>query len=404
MSVEKGGLRDGDAWLWSTDPSVLAQRLDPHHARWGSEIELDVLGKLYGICIEVENQGALFKIGANYGEVIEISEDAQRELVARNIISNIDGHFIIQIEGRRELAERLGVIQDIDDVQKWLRDHGHYTKNQNLDAPQDSLDRRIRERLKERGVLGVKQIGVDPIYCFQLGECEGAPVDRDTIVTRISAVSDVLRDKVLSAYNPPMAKVRLIHYPGHWEFGAVIQPYPDSAPGAAPPPLASPVVPASPPPSAPLSPTEIRTLAEVNSRLDLYKNGLLKRTIDLECQKKAKKDRKKDISEETKEINLIDKKVGFIDRAQKALNGAGPISNRIEAFTQVAKEAIADNSMNTHRDKSFKWLFRKILWGITKVFCSKRVFGFFDKTQGVRELTEDKEILCKVRPSISMGG
>ncbi|OGT10000.1 MAG: hypothetical protein A2X77_03315 [Gammaproteobacteria bacterium GWE2_42_36] len=464
---------------------LLQQERDPHEARWGSEIELDILGKLFGINIDVEDrraqdQRATYNYGANYGEVSGLTSEDIKALTVRNIISAENGRYYIKMQDWSELRQRLGVIQDIEGVNAWI--YGELQadlKNHLISSSADPRTLKILLSLKDRGILGVVSYNQ---YKFVTDQPDH--IDVAAIAERTGPVRSELYDKVLLAYKPPRAKVLLIHYPGHWAFGGVIQSYSGPAPGAAPSaapisalpahaapdaasssppplptpppppisppappmpdatiqqpssppppppspppvpipltppppvvtpaspppapsPLASPVVPASPPPFAPLSPTEIRTLAEVNSRLDLYKNGLLKRTIDLECQKKAKKDRKKDIGEETKEINLIGKKVDFINRAQKALNGAGPISNRIDAFTQVAKEAIDDHSMNMHRDKSFKWLFRKILWGITKVFCSKRVFGFFDKTRGVRELTEDQDILCKARSSISMGG
>lgn len=433
----------------------LQQERDPHEARWGSEIELNILGKLFGINIEVEDrraegQIATYNYGANYGEVSGLTPEDIRALTVRNIISAENGRYYIKMQDGGELRQRLDVIQNIVEVEAWI--YGELQAdlaNHLISSSANPRTLQILLSLKDRGILGVMS---DNQYKFVTDR--PGHIDVAAIAERTGPVRTELYEKVLLAYKPPRAKVLLIHYPGHWAFGGVIQSYSGPAPGAAPsaapisppappmpdatiqqpssppppppspppvpipplpvvtpaspppapPPLASPVVPASPPPSAPLSPTEIRTLAEVNSRLDLYKNGLLKRTIDLECQKKAKKDRKKDIGEETKEINLIGKKVDFINRAQKALSGAGPILNRIEAFTQVAKEAIADNSMNTHRDKSFKWLFRKILWGITKVFCSKRVFGFFDKTRGVRELTEDQEILSKRRSAISIGG
>jgi len=433
------GASRGSDDVWSTDPSVLQRMMDPHEARWGSEIELDALGKLYGICIEVENQGALFKIGANCGEVSGISGDDQCELEARNILSQENGHFVIKIENRGELVERLGVIQNLEGVQKWLSSRATYVKNVALHAPSDSQDLAIRKSLKERGVLSVKVEGGSTVDCF--GE-----VDRHTIQRRIGAVSLDLRDKVLSAYNPPMAKVRLIHYPGHWGFGAVIQPYPNSAPGAAPsaaptsassadaappahaasdaassppPPPPSPrPVPILPPPpvvtptSPPLAPVPLtltssvrqarQTLTEVNRRLELYKQGLLKRQNVLVAQKNKKEALGKDISEEAIEIGLIEKKVGFIERAQNALNGPDPISNRIQAFTQVANRAIADNSMNTHRDRGFTWFFRNVLRVIVKAI-PKMTFSIFSETKGVRELREDTKILDKVGRAFSLG-
>ena len=191
----------------------------PSQALWGSDVELEVLARFFGIRIEITPTNN--EIGAHYGSINigeeegGLSQGNARCLVNRGIGNIKNGVFELNLfESNDALQRRLGAIENHDEIARVINDSCGDSENlsKETEVSQEWIgNNSLCEELRERGVIsGQKTFNIR---------------NKERILQRIRAIDVNVARVVRRAQKLPMEvpKITLNHnrQSGHWTFQGV---------------------------------------------------------------------------------------------------------------------------------------------------------------------------------------
>lgn len=224
-------------------------------ARWGSNVELDTLGHVFGFRCSYTHLGkGVQTAGIGFSDPIQFQVDLNLQqlqlLVNRGIISSTDAaaKYFINIQDRDSLERQLSDISHEQQINDFLDQHKDdaelvtlgmlQTELRDTHKLQDQQIEKITQQLNARGVIQRTVTPTGTVNHFIRDD--GGNIRLADIKQRLSDTQTEIKTKVLQKYNPNVPHIHLEHTTGHWS-SASTSPQQKPAPGQP--------VPPPPPPS-----------------------------------------------------------------------------------------------------------------------------------------------------------